>query len=203
MNILTSFNYLSILDILGTIIAIIGTYYATKARLAMWGYYFIATIINIIIYYHSKLYITMLLEFAYSVLSIVGYINWYYTTNNHINNITIRDIIYYEIIYYGIILVTLIPSIGYLNYTYNNHQLIILETIAVTISIIAYLLSINKIIQNWLLYLIADLIFIIIMLYAGYIFHAMLFTIYTMMALQGWKNWHNIKKKQGLILCNS
>ncbi|NQY42530.1 MAG: nicotinamide mononucleotide transporter [Legionellales bacterium] len=182
-------NYL---DLIGTILSLIGTFYFVKANIKMWPIYILAIGINSVLYFQYKMYASLLLENMYLCVSIYGWYFWNKTSKH--TGITINEISSSQILSLIFLWGIIIYGLCFLMIRYTDTSFPLVEAVAVGTSIVAQMLSSRKIIECWYAWIIADSVFIYLMFYQSLYFHAFLFMCYLVLAVIGLANWTKLRK---------
>ncbi len=181
-------NYL---DLVGTILSLIGTFYFIKADIKMWPVYILAILVNSILYFQYKMYASLVLENMYLVVSIYGWFFWKKTMKQ--NSAIIGRIENYQFIGLSILWFAMVLGIYYLMINFTDTSFPVIEAIAVSTSIISQILSSRKIIECWYTWIIADSVFIYLMISQELYFHGILFSCYLVLAIIGLLNWIRLR----------
>lgn len=176
-------NYL---DFAGTILSLLGTYYFIKADIRMWPIYIAATILNSLLYFKYHMLGTMYLEILYLCLSLGGWLFWAKIASN---NNSITSISYMQVPILVIAWFVTFIAITMVHIKFASTEFPILEAFAISSSIFAYFLSARKLLQCWVVWIIADGAYASLMAMQGLQFHTGLFICYLLLAIQGLKSW--------------
>jgi len=180
------------LEIIGSVILLLSVIFLAKRKIIGWYLSIIGAIIYSIIFFNTKLYGNFLLQFIFLYQSIYGIYDWlkYKKDNNKIlketkiDNLNNKKRLIYSI---SIIIIWIISSILLNNYT--NSNLPYIDSLVSIISIFAnWLLSIRKI-ENWILWIFADIIFIGLFFYTGLYITGFLYILFFFNAIYGFYNW--------------
>ena len=183
-------NYL---DFTGTILSLLGTYYFIKADIRMWPVYISATILNSLLYFKYNMHGTMYLEILYLCLSVSGWLFWQkLAKDKH----SISFISHTQILMLVISWLITFMTIATIHMKFASIEYPLLEAFAISASIFAYILSARKLLQCWLVWIIADGAYAILMAMQGLQFHTALFICYLFLACQGLKKWLALYNQQ-------
>ncbi|PCH55096.1 MAG: hypothetical protein COC15_04760 [Legionellales bacterium] len=180
------------LDLLGTLLSFISTYYFVTANGKTWPIGIAAIVVNIILYWQAGIYASIGLKIIYLILSIYGWYLW--RSNGNKNPLAITSLTMWHKKLLPIIFILLFVTIFHLLKNYTNSTILYTEALAVSVSLIAEWLSCKKKIECWTAWFVADAIFIYIMLYKSLYCHAVLYTVYLAMAIIGFINWRKIQQ---------
>jgi nicotinamide mononucleotide transporter len=175
---------------IGFLFGIAGIWLGIKEKIA----YFPVSLINVIasayIFFHQALYSDVLQQLVYVVLLSYGWYRWLNGKVVHqplnVSNASQKLIL---ILLAVIILLTLLMGTYFDRYT--QAQLPYWDALATSLCFAAQYLMAEKKIENWLVWIDVNLIYIGIYLYKGLPLYAILFTIYLIMAIVGYFKWQN------------
>ena len=183
-------TYLIILEAIAFLFGIMSVYYAKKTNILVYPTGLICTVITVYLLYVSEYYGDMMMNFYYSVMSIYGWWNWSRKKGNTLlvpisrTNIKEKGI--------GVILFILTMIITFSVYKAYDYQMEIPNYIDVVTSGIfftAMWYMANKKLENWTLWIIADIITIPLYAYRGLGMLSLQYLIFTILAIQGYIEW--------------
>jgi len=181
---------LNFLDIAGSVFGFLATLCYIRANILGWPLGLIAIIIDVSLNLKQGIYGNMGLQFIYFALSLYGWYQWKYGNNN--TGLPIRNLLKKELIILILLaIVGFIPIFMLLKF-YVTSDIPLLDSCVVIISLLAQWMICKKIIECWYLWFIADALLVGLYAAKGVPVHAVLFLIYTGMAIAGYVNW---KKK--------
>jgi nicotinamide mononucleotide transporter len=164
--------------------------YAKKENILVYPTGLVATVITVYLFYIDTLFGDMMMNFYYSIMSIYGWWNWARVKNNkkvvRISRTNTREkqvgVIFF--------LLTMIITYGVyrlygteLNYT--NYIDILTSGIFFT----AMWYMANKKLENWTLWILADIITVPLYAYRGWGMLSLQYLIFTFLAIQGYLAW--------------
>lgn len=182
---------LAIIEWSALFLGVVYVLFAAFGKFSAWIFGGLSAGLYVYVCYQSQLYIEASLQLFYVVLAIIGYINWQKKTGNkpfhserlkwkkHIKIIPI-------IFFLGLIL-------GYFVSENTKQFNPYLDAQLGVFSIYATYLTTQKIIENWLFWMVIDLVLIYLYVARGLYPTAFLYAIYTLVALFGFIHW---KKKE-------
>ena len=183
-------TYLIVLEAVAFVFGIMSVYYAKKANILVYPTGIICTVITVYILYVNGYLGDMMMNFYYSVMSIYGWWNWSRKRDDKyivpISRTTQKE----KII--GVILFILTMIVTYVVYKAYNYELKIPNYIDILTSGIfftAMWYMANKKLENWTLWIIADIITIPLYAYRGLGMLSLQYLIFTILAIQGYIAW--------------
>lgn len=188
-------NYLELIAVAA---GIAGVYLTTKQIIWCWPVSVVNVVLSAIVFYQSKLYQDALLQVFYFVMAVYGFYFWMKGGENHQEAIVqkINKTLLIFIIIVGIISNFIL---GYLFNRYTDAALPYWDAASFTWGVIGTFLMARKILENWIVWIIIDLICCGIFFYKELYGFTVLYFVFTILAIYGYNNWRNSMIKQVLI----
>jgi nicotinamide mononucleotide transporter len=161
-----------------------------REKAGLWIFGFFASLLYIWVFYHSKLYAEISLQFYYLFVSVYGWISWQQkseTTQSKVLQITTLSKNQYIPYFLGTIGVFLIYYVVLRFLT--DSPVPVADSVVGSLSIIATWMLARKKIENWLVWILADAFACGLYFYKGLYPTAILFVVYTVMAVVGYFQW--------------
>lgn len=182
------------LEIIGVITGLLCVYLAAKNKILNWPFAIISVGIYIFIFFNSHLYADMGLQVYFMAMNIYG---WYYWSHKPANEqktpvvlITRKEIILSII---GVLVFTCILG-SILKYTPASYPYI--DSFCAACSLIAQVLLARKVLENWLIWIFVDVIYVGVYIFKALDLTALMYAIYVAIALMGYIDWKKDYKKQ-------
>ncbi|MGL6038696.1 MAG: nicotinamide riboside transporter PnuC [Soonwooa sp.] len=209
-------TYLIVLEAIATFFGIISVFYSIKKNIWVYPTGIISTVLFIYIMFVFGLLGDMLINVYYTVMSIYGWILWRQNTNDNIHIsvekaspkdwknaiiLFVGSLVFVGLIYYYK------PFIDN-NFTMDNVKLGLyhldwanyMDIVTTSLFLVGMFLMAKRIVENWIFWIIADLICIPMMLYKGLGITSLQYFVFTFMATVGYiewlKTWKNQRKNQ-------
>lgn len=177
-----------ILEIIATLSRITCVYLQTKEKIQAWPFGILSVSIASYIFFHSKLYSDLLLHVIYIILNFYGWYMWSSKSTDQENapilNLSAQG---KSMAFLAIVLLTL--GLGYFMGTYTDADLFYFDAFTTSGSLVAQFLLAKKYLQNWLIWIVVDMVAIPLYLYKGLYFFAFLFLVYLVICIYGYKQW--------------
>ncbi len=185
-------NYI---EILAATLGLLFLYLEIKENKWMWLVGFLTSALYIYVFFVAKLYATMSLQFYYVAISIYGWIMWAGTNNNEKEN-TLKISHIAKDLLIKLLLVTIVvyALIAYILVDYTDEPTPYLDALATALSIVASWMLAQKILEQWLVWIVADAISLGLYIHKGLYPSSILFLTYTVIAILGYYKW-----KQSMI----
>jgi len=185
-------NYASgikILEFAGLVFGLLCVWFLIKQNILTWPTGIIYVLISLVIFIRAKLYADFILHIFFLVLNIYG---WYYWTapgkgSDHQVPVTTAGVPVMGILLFlsavGVYLS------GKLLTDFTDASLPYWDSTTSVLSITAMWLTAKKKIENWILWLVVDLLATGIYYYKGLYFYCVLYMVYIGMAVAGYLSW--------------
>ncbi len=185
-----------ITELLGVLFALIYLWFSIKQKIWLWPFGILTSAFYIYVFYHSRLYADMGLQVYYLIVSIYGWYNWLYGGKSgekdslRVSTLDLRNALVLLgvtfVIYW--ILVWLLHHVPHWLHIPSS-QLIYWDAFTTAASIVATWMLARKILEQWLIWIIVDLVSMGLYIYKGLDLTAGLFLVYTSMAVVGYIQW--------------
>ncbi|SEP92764.1 nicotinamide mononucleotide transporter [Hyunsoonleella jejuensis] len=183
-------TFLIILEAIAFVFGIASVIYAKRENILVYPTGLVATIITVYIFLQDELMGDMMMNFYYSIMSIYGWWNWSRKKEDKyvlpISRTTSKE----KIIGFGMFLLTmLVTYFVYKGYgteiTSSNYIDIFTSGVFFT----AMWFMANKKLENWTLWIFADIITVPLYAYRGWGMLSLQYLIFTILAIQGYITW--------------
>jgi len=193
-------NYL---EIIGAVTGLLYLYFSVKQNIWLWPVGLITSAFYIIVFYNSQLYADMSLNIYYLIISIYGWRHWLLRKDNvYHKSIKISSLdpkewtIYlaaatFITIALGLILVNMPQKLGF-----KPSSVPWWDAFLTAGSIVATWMLARKIIEQWLWWILIDVISVGVFFYKGLYSTVILFVVNTLIAIIGYIKWKKDLQRQ-------
>ena len=170
----------------------------TKEKVIAWPFGIVSVALYVYVFYESFLYSDVLLHAVYIGLNIYGWYHWVNKRSNQDEKAAIGElsksgwIIWPTVILFGVL------GLGYFMGTHLGAQLSYFDAFTTSGSLVAQYLLARKIIQNWLWWIVVDVVASGVYIYKDLYVTAILFFAYLILCIKGYKDWQKAKSKLSL-----
>lgn len=188
----TAFAQMSGWEILAVVFGIAYVLLAAKESLWAWFFGFLSTFIYTLIFWEGALVSSSLLNFYYMGMAVYGFILWRSGGEKGEElEITAWSVKKNT----GMIISGLLIAItlGYLSDTYTDAKFAYLDTFVMVFSVLSTWMLANKILENWLYWMVVDSAAIVLYWQSGYLATIVLFALYILLAFYGYSTWRKAK----------
>ena len=179
-----------LLEFIAFVFGIISVVYAKRTHILVYPSGLVATIISVFLLYKAGFFGDMMMNFYYSIMSIYGWWNWARKKGDvpilAISRTTINEKTV------GVLMFIITMLVTYGVYSFYDYELATTNYIDILTSGIfftAMWYMANKKIENWVLWIIADVITVPLYAYRGLGMLSLQYLIFTILAIQGYLQW--------------
>lgn len=183
---------LEFLDWSALVINVLYTFYLARLKIWSWSLGIVGAVLLLVLFAFKGIYSLVLLQTVYVMFFSYGWYSWYKQgVTNEIGNVKwMKSFDYIRYVFYTILLC--IFSIGF-NYI-TNSQDIVSTGLLTGITFAAIIMTIEKFMENWIIWIVSDLYFVVVMydqeLYGQVIQNFIFF----LTAVYGFYFWHKYGK---------
>ncbi len=160
---------------------------AAKESLWTWLFAFLGTFIYTVLFWEGALVSSSLLNFYYMIMALYGFVLWRGGKSGKelkVSSYTLSKNL--SIIATGIVISL---AIGYLSDTYTQANFAYLDAFVMVFSVTATWMLANKILENWLYWIVVDSAATYLYFQSEYYATVVLFALYVILAFWGYYSW--------------
>ncbi|MEN8765980.1 nicotinamide riboside transporter PnuC [Wenyingzhuangia sp.] len=189
-----------LLEAVAFVFGIASVVYSKKEDILVYPVGLVATVITVYLLYKAQYFGDMMMNFYYSAMSIYGWWNWSRKKNNKTIVPISRTTSTEKRIGVFMVLITMfITSIVYVYFGYDLKPENYIDVFTSGIFFTAMWYMANKKIENWMLWIFADLITVPLYAYRGLGMLSLQYLIFTILAVQGYLAWRkNLNNTQAI-----
>ncbi|HDZ41440.1 MAG TPA: nicotinamide riboside transporter PnuC [Bacteroidetes bacterium] len=178
------------IEVFGALTGILYVVLEIRQSIWLWPVGLITSGVYIWVFFSSKFYADMGLQTYYVLISIYGWYWWlkggkkYERESLPVTRVCTRMAAVLLIVF-----IILFAGIWYILDKHTDSPLPLGDAFTTALSVVATWMLARKIIEHWLLWLVADLVSMGLYIYKGLYPTVILFAVYTMMAVIGYREW--------------
>lgn len=178
----------NLLELFGVLTGILCVYLAAKNNRWSWPFAIISVIIYAFIFFEQKLYADAGLQFYFLFTNIYG---WYYWSKNLGDNVkTPITFVSKKIVYISIISILIFTFLlGTFLIKRTDASFPYIDSFCTACSLVAQFFLARKIIENWLIWIFVDIIYVGVYFMKDLHLTAGMYTLYIFIAAMGFINW--------------
>lgn len=184
-------NVLTILEIVATVSGLIHVFLLTREKIIAWPFGILTVALYVYIFYSTRLYSDAILHIFYIALNSFGWYNWARRRGNQEEVVISRLLPSQLALSTGVITVGALCW-GYIMFTYTDADFAYFDAFIIVASLLAQYLLTQKKIDNWVMWIIVDLVAIPIYFLKGLYFTSGLYVVYLLLCISGLLTWRSI-----------
>jgi nicotinamide mononucleotide transporter len=184
------------LEWFGVFTGILCVWLAAKNNIYSWPIAIISVVIYIFIFFESKLYADMGLQFYFFIMNIYGWYYWSKNRNNPEASRPIANITQKEILISIVSIIVFTFVLGQLLYKNTDAALPYLDSFCTACSLVAQIFLARKVMQNWLIWIFVDIIYVGMYISKDLYATAVMYALYVYIASVGYLDWRKIYREQ-------
>lgn len=186
----------SLLEVAGVITGLLCVYLAAKNVIWNWPFAIISVAIYIFIFYDSHLFADMGLQFYFLAVNIYGWYFWSQKPSSQ-QKTPVSLLKKREAILAIVAIIAFTCLLGWLLLNHTTASYPFIDSFCTACSIVAQFFMARKVVQNWLLWVFVDVIYVGVYLFKGLHLTAIMYAVYVVIALIGYLDWKRDYQKQG------
>ena len=180
----------------GVVTGILCVWLAAKNNIYSWPIAIVSVLIYIVIFYESKLYADMGLQFYFFLMNIYG---WYFWIKNKSGGDATAPVLWItkqEIILSLLGIVVFTAALGTFLHRQTDAAFPFIDSFCTACSLIAQVFLARKVLQNWLIWIFVDLIYVGVYISKDLYATAIMYALYVFIAGRGYLDWKKIYQTQ-------
>ena len=197
-------THLIVLEIIGVLFGFLSVWYAKKGNIWVYPTGIISTVLFVYLLWHYVLWGDMLINAYYTAMSIYGWVLWAKNAQDNVITISVTTRRDWQICgLLGLFSLSFVTIVYYLKpYIKNNfsmegislgfHNFLPTEYVDVfttAIFLVGMWLMAKRKIENWLFWIVGDVISIPLYTYKGFVVTALQYVIFTIIAILAYREW--------------
>jgi len=183
-------THLVVLEAIAFVFGIASVVYAKKENILVFPTGLIATVITVYLFLYDELMGDMMMNFYYSVMSIYGWWNWSRKKDNKYIVPISRTNTKEKLIGFAMFVLTMIVTYSvYKTYGTDINSSNYIDIFTSGVFFTAMWFMANKKLENWTLWIFADIITVPLYIYRGWGMLSLQYLIFTCLAIQGYIQW--------------
>ena len=190
-----AFAQMSGWEVLAVVFGIAYVLLAARESLWTWLFAFLSTIIYTVLFWEGALVSSSLLNFYYMGMAVYGFILWR-SGGEKGEELKVTGWSLQKNMIMILTGLAISVVLGYLSDTYTDAKFAYLDTFVMVFSVLATWMLANKVLENWLYWMVIDSAAIVLYWQSGYLATIVLFTLYILLAFYGYSSWCKAKNAE-------
>lgn len=206
-EIITYFTTLPVLELIAVVASLLYVVLAAKGNLWCWPAAILSTVLYTVIFYDVYLWMDSILQLYYLLMAVYGWYCWRNTMANNKDASNAQSNGQGKVLLYSqwtlqrhsimiIALALLSLALGWLMATYTPTHFPYLDSATTVFAVFATYLLTQKVLENWLYFIVIDFVSIYLYIEKGLIPTAALFVCYVLLASYGYLQWRKLYLQQ-------
>jgi nicotinamide mononucleotide transporter len=180
---------MNVLELIAAILGAISVYFVVRRNIRAFPIGIVMVILYIAIFYQAKFYADMGLQIVYVVMQVQGWYEWSRGDRASDDKIAVRSLSPQQWQITGVLLAVGTLFIGYLTQRLTDASLPWIDAFTTTLSLLAQWWMNKKFLQNWILWIVADLVYLYQYSYKQLYFTTALYALFLGLAVWGYFEW--------------
>ena len=179
-----------IMEIAGLAVGLAYLYFEYHANRLVWLMSVIMPMISLFIYYRAGIYADFAINIYYLLIAVYGYIVWTFGLKRKKREPL--PVTHMPLKYYAAAIVALIALFAFLAWglvSFTNSNVPYWDAFTTALSIVAMWMLARKYAEQWIAWFIVDAVCVGLYFYKGIYFYSALYSVYTVIALFGYRKW--------------
>jgi nicotinamide mononucleotide transporter len=192
------------IEVAGVITGLLCVYLAARNNIWNWPMAIISVTLYIFIFYEARLYADMGLQVYFLAMNIYG---WYFWSRKKPSEVKTPVLLMSrkEMLFSALVIAIVSPVLGYTLIKlapvlhYQPASFPYLDSFCTACSLVAQVFLARKVLENWLIWVFVDVIYVGVYIFKGLDLTAVMYAIFVAIALLGYIDWRKDYKKQPVI----
>ena len=179
---------MSLLELGGALSGVAGVWLAARQSVWTWPVSLVSVAMYVIVFYDARLYADMGLNAFYVVTSFYGWYVWLYGGKGHTER-KVEHVGKLEMLVLLILGAAFTAGLGYFLENYTDADLSYTDSATTAVSLIGYWMMAKKQLENWIVWLVVDVVYIGVYTYKELYITAVLYFIFLILCIVGYFDW--------------
>ncbi|MBN1951736.1 MAG: nicotinamide mononucleotide transporter [Bacteroidales bacterium] len=181
-----SVNYI---ELLATLTGLIYIIFSVRGKMLLWLFGFISSALFVIVFFRSRIYADMGINVYYVLVSIYGWFHWKYDKKRNQKTLPYARLDFRTALYLLGVSILVFIFIAFILDKLTDSDIPLPDAFTTAFSITATWMLARKIIEQWLIWIVVDLVSAGLYIYKELYPSVLLFLTYTVLAYVGYKTW--------------
>jgi nicotinamide mononucleotide transporter len=183
------------LELTAVVFGLVSVYLSAREHIVSWPTAIVNVAIFAVLFWRAKLYADAALQLVYLALSVYGWYEWLFGGAQHsrlqVSRATRRQwmIVLPLFLFGGLLLGALLDR-------YTDSPVPYFDALLTSASLVAQWMMTRKLLENWLIWIAADLVYVPLFIQRGLPFTAVQYAVFLLLAALGWHGWRRSLREQ-------
>lgn len=187
---------MSIIELIAVVFSLACIWLAVKKHVLNWPTGIIGVTAYMILFYQERLYADMILQLVFILQGVYGWYNWVNKKGNE-TELDISNLTPQQLVIYSLVILIASATWAFVLKNYTNASTPYVDAFAATTSLVANWLMARKKIENWMLWIFVDVIYITLFWYKHLFLSSGIYVVFLILSIKGFIDWNrtnHIKK---------
>ena len=185
------------LEIVGTIVGFVYLWQEVKASIWLWLTGIVMPAIYTVVFFENGLYADFAIQVYYIAAALYGFLMWEFGKKNQYGDeLRIVHTTQRQMVWLCAITAVLFVPIYWILTTYTDSAVPFWDSLTTSMSFVALWMLAKKHVEQWIAWIVIDIISAGLYFYKGIYFTSMLYGVYTVVAFYGYRKWDLMEKEQ-------
>ncbi|HEY3288121.1 MAG TPA: nicotinamide riboside transporter PnuC [Gemmatimonadaceae bacterium] len=175
-------------ELIAVAFGLVSVYLSAREHIVSWPTAIVNVAIFFVLFWKAKLYADAVLQLVYLVLSLYGWYEWLYGGAQHSRLQVSRTTRAQWTVLVPLFLVVGL-GLGALLDRFTDSPVPYFDALLTTASLVAQWMMTRKLLENWMLWIAADLVYVPLFIQRGLPFTAVQYAVFLLLAAMGWHGW--------------
>lgn len=184
----------TVLEWIATITGFLCVYLAARQNILNWPISIVSVSIYAYLFYQNKLYGDAVLQIYFLSTAVYG---WYYWQSAGSSDTRpVRKLTKRHMLLTTVVILLLGAVLGALLRQFTDSDVPYIDGLCTSMSFVAQFLMTRKILQNWLIWVLVDILYIPLYMHKDLVLTAILYVAFTIIAWNGYRAWRHTYRKE-------
>ena len=178
----------SLVELVAVAFGLVSVYLSTREHIVSWPTAIVNVAIFFFLFWKAKLYADAVLQLFYLVLSVYGWYEWLYGGARHSRLRVSRARRVHWLVLAPLFLAGGL-ALGAILDRYTDSPVPYFDALLTSASLAAQWMMTRKLVENWILWIAADIVYVPLFISRGLPFTALQYAVFLVLAGMGWLSW--------------
>ena len=178
------------LEIAGVLVGLLYLYYEYKASALLWIAGVIMPALSLVVYYNAGLYADLAINIYYMFAAVYGWVAWqFYKKDDKPAEMPISTMPRPYYVPAALATVALTATLSFVLIMFTDSTVPVWDSFTTALSVVAMWMLARKFVEQWLVWVVVDVVSAGLYIYKEIYFYAALYALYAAVAVFGYINW--------------
>ncbi len=176
------------LEIAAVAVSLSGVILTVRQNIWCWPVGIVGVVLYTILFWQTRLYADMGLQVVYAVLSFYGWYEWLHGSSDR-TELPVTHVRRRSLVVAIVAALAFAMSLGFLLERFSDAALPLLDSFLTAFSLVAQWLLTRKHVENWLVWIVVDVVYIGMFAFKDLYLTAGLYALFLVLAVLGYRSW--------------